>query len=378
MIRQLKEDDIYKIIELENKTLNTSLGVNILNEALKNEMSYFFVFEENENIIGYISTMFDGNIVEILNFCVEPSYQNKGYGTNLLIYIDNYFYQLNAKSMILEVDSDNLKAINLYKKFGFELINIRKKYYKNGHDALVLNHNLITCADIYDLYVLQDVKKESFDSYIKYYDDIQKDKYYNNYFKILNPKKEIIDIIKQKQFRPYLMIFSEYEIDKLLDYKYEKESLIYMHSSIYGLNPLKNNNHIVNKLNEKDSNLLFEFIYNDCLEFGEEFALGNANRFKDNFLNNKLDYFGIYNDNKLVANLFVFKYKDSIFIENVLVKENYRHKGYCSSLFSYIIDYYKKIGIKEVILVADLNDTVKYMYLDMGFTICQKFYTYLK
>lgn len=376
MIRRLKEDDILKIVELENSTLNTSLGYDMLKSSLENEMAYFFVLEENENILGYISTMFDGEIVEILNFCVDKNSQHKGLGTKILSFIDNFFYTLKAKSMILEVRDKNVNAIKIYEKFGFEKIHVRKNYYSNGDDALILEKKILLCGELYDSYISKSAKLEIYGDYYKFSDDIQKDKYYHNYFKIIHPSKDLIQELKSKQFRDYFMIFSDNEIDDLLDYKYEKDTLIYMHSSIYGLKSLKNNSYNIIKLNENHLDMLYDHVYNDCLEFGIEFAKGNALRAKDNLKNDKFDYFSIIENDKIVANLLVYRKDDSIFIEDVIVDEEKRHKGMCSSLFSYIISYYEKDGVKEVSLFADLNDSVKFMYEDMGFEVTGSCFTY--
>lgn len=38
----------------------------------------------------------------------------------------------------LEVKEENLPAINLYKKYGFQTIGTRKKYYDNKFDAYIM------------------------------------------------------------------------------------------------------------------------------------------------------------------------------------------------------------------------------------------------
>lgn len=46
---------------------------------------------------------------------------------------------------ILEVDTTNRAAVELYQKFGFETIHIRKNYYQNTHghtDALIMQKAL--------------------------------------------------------------------------------------------------------------------------------------------------------------------------------------------------------------------------------------------
>lgn len=376
MIRKFNKDDILKIVELEESTLNTSLGALMLKDSLENEMAYFFVDEENEKILAYISTMFDGSCVEILNFCVKKELQHKGLGTKMLSFINNYFYQLKAKNMILEVRNNNISAINIYEKFGFKKIHVRKNYYSNGDDALVLNKELISISDLYDSYISINSKLEKYDDYYKFYDDVQKDKYYNNYFKIINPSKELILDLKKKQFRNYFMIFSEKEIDDILDYKFEKDSLIYMYSSIYSLKSLKNNNYEVIKLNESHKDMLYDHVFEDSKEFGIEYALGNASRAKDNLINDNFDFFSIIIDNKIVSNIKVYKKDDAILLEDVVTLEKYRHKGYISAIFNYILNYYKKLGVKDVSLIADNLDTPKFMYEDMGFIIIGNCYAY--
>lgn len=38
----------------------------------------------------------------------------------------------------LEVNEKNISAINLYKKYGFQIIGTRKKYYDNNFDAYIM------------------------------------------------------------------------------------------------------------------------------------------------------------------------------------------------------------------------------------------------
>ena len=49
----------------------------------------------------------------------------------------------NLKSITLEVNEQNIPAINLYKKFNFEQVGIRKKYYNNSQNAVIMTLKLI-------------------------------------------------------------------------------------------------------------------------------------------------------------------------------------------------------------------------------------------
>ncbi len=138
MIRRYQECDIDAIVDLELKTLNTTLGKDMLKNELDNPFSYIFVYTVENNIVGYISYSFDGDIAEMLNFCVDTNMQGQGIGKELLEYTFNIFKDLSANSSILEVRESNYKAISLYNKFGYKKISVRKAYYSNGENALVL------------------------------------------------------------------------------------------------------------------------------------------------------------------------------------------------------------------------------------------------
>ena len=135
MLRKYELRDVEVIVEIENKTLHNSLGIDFYTRDLENPLANHYVYEFENKVIGFVSSYFDGEIIEILNYCIDPEYQSKGFGTKLM---EEFFKQQNALSAILEVRSSNVKAIGLYQKFDFKTIRIRKQYYSNGEDALFM------------------------------------------------------------------------------------------------------------------------------------------------------------------------------------------------------------------------------------------------
>ena len=134
MIRLMEFNDINDIIKIEEETLNESLGFNMLNDILTNDIMKAYVYVDNK-ILGYISVSFDGNTLEILNFCVDKNNQGKSIGKKLLNYAIINAFKEKCKNVILDVRKDNNRAINLYESFGFKLIHTRKNYYKDSCDA---------------------------------------------------------------------------------------------------------------------------------------------------------------------------------------------------------------------------------------------------
>jgi [ribosomal protein S18]-alanine N-acetyltransferase len=68
---------------------------------------------------------------EIITICTLPKYRKQGVAKALVETLD-------ADKIFLDVDEENLPAVNLYKKLGFDVERIRDKYYENGHNALIM------------------------------------------------------------------------------------------------------------------------------------------------------------------------------------------------------------------------------------------------
>ena len=134
MIRRANVNDAKRIATLDSKMFVDSLGETfILNDLTNNPMAYYFVYEDNGNIVGYINCWVS-DITEILNFCVEKEYQKQGIG-NLLY---NEVLKISNGIISLEVRVSNLNAINFYEKRGFKRVAIRRGYYSNGEDAILM------------------------------------------------------------------------------------------------------------------------------------------------------------------------------------------------------------------------------------------------
>lgn len=139
----MRVEDIQSVTELEISCFGESLGEEMFNRELtSNILAEYYCYLENDIIVAYISSWASGTNSEILNFCVSKDFQNKGIGSELLKYL---LVKQKSDGIIycsLEVRKSNEKAINLYKKFGFKESHVRKAYYKNGEDAILMLLNL--------------------------------------------------------------------------------------------------------------------------------------------------------------------------------------------------------------------------------------------
>ena len=134
MIRRATVEDANKIAKLDNKMFEDSLEYEFIhNDLANNPFAYYFVYEIDDNIIGYINCWVSDN-TEILNFCVDDKYQKQGIGT--LLY--NEVEKIANGIISLEVRVSNINAINFYLNKGFEKAYIRKNYYSNGENAILM------------------------------------------------------------------------------------------------------------------------------------------------------------------------------------------------------------------------------------------------
>ena len=134
MVREASVKDAYYIHLLDSSIFEDSLGLTfITNDLEKNSLAHYFVYEENDEIVGYIGSWVSDNTT-ILNFCVKKEYRGKGIGRLLLEEVLN----IKEGSITLEVRKSNLKAISFYEKNGFQSVLIRPNYYSNGEDAILM------------------------------------------------------------------------------------------------------------------------------------------------------------------------------------------------------------------------------------------------
>jgi len=126
------------IIELDNHNMhyldNTFLSTEIVEKEKKNNpYAKFLVLIENEEVIGYIYYSDIYERAEINQFEIKKEKRNLGNGDLLL----KKMLEIVDKDITLEVRENNIPAIKVYEKNGFEKKAIRKGYYR-GIDGILM------------------------------------------------------------------------------------------------------------------------------------------------------------------------------------------------------------------------------------------------
>ena len=114
----------------------------ILKTEIVNINSRYIVAKYKDEIVGFAGIKLILDEVNLMNIVVKKERRGQKIGNFLLENLIKISKELNAKYITLEVNSNNKIAINLYEKFKFDEIGIRKKYYNNIDDAIIMTKNL--------------------------------------------------------------------------------------------------------------------------------------------------------------------------------------------------------------------------------------------
>lgn len=135
--RRMQLEDLVLVMDWEQKIFKDAWSDDhFKHEILNHEISYPFVMFQDQKFVGYGVVL---NLIEeihINNVAVLPELRGSGLGTLLIQHILDKFP--DHKEAWLEVRASNQVAIHLYEKFNFEPAVLRKSYYQDGENAVMM------------------------------------------------------------------------------------------------------------------------------------------------------------------------------------------------------------------------------------------------
>ncbi len=132
MIRPAERRDLERVLEIERGSFDDPWTGQAF-EAFLGQPAVRFAVADEGAVDGYIIYSLVCGEAEIYNIAVAPESRRRGLGRELLGAALE-----NAGTAFLDVRAGNLPAIALYRGFGFKEIGLRKKYYGNGDDAVLM------------------------------------------------------------------------------------------------------------------------------------------------------------------------------------------------------------------------------------------------
>lgn len=127
-VRQARTTDIKAVTGIESSVYEFPWTEGIFHDCM-NAGYTFLVYENSHELFGYgIMSSVDGEC-HILNLCIQPDYQDVGWGRSLLNNLLDTARKKKSRVVFLEVRVSNKRAFTLYHRLGFNEIATRKNYY---------------------------------------------------------------------------------------------------------------------------------------------------------------------------------------------------------------------------------------------------------
>lgn len=140
---QMSLNDLNEIKDFLISDFDDFWNYNTLQEEISSPFSKYFVAKTLDNIIvGFIGIKIILDEADLMNIVTRKNMRNLGVASFMLDCIISYCKKNKIKSVILEVNVQNTIAINLYKKYNFKETGLRKKYYNNTYDAILMSLTL--------------------------------------------------------------------------------------------------------------------------------------------------------------------------------------------------------------------------------------------
>lgn len=137
--------DIDGVMEIEYASFAIPWSREAFEEELTNNKHAIYIVAKQDNkVIGYggmWKVLEEGHIT---NIAVHPDFRRMRVGYAIVEALTQIAKNKGIDSMTLEVRENNIAAQGLYRKFGFEVVGRRKKYYAdNNEDALIMTMVMI-------------------------------------------------------------------------------------------------------------------------------------------------------------------------------------------------------------------------------------------
>ena len=111
-------------------------------QQVANGSRHYVVGGLDRDLVGYAGLWFvpdpDGDQAHVTNIVVAPSARRRRVGTRLMLHLASRAIDRGCVSWTLEVRASNHAAHEMYRAFGFAPAGVRKRYYDNTEDAIVM------------------------------------------------------------------------------------------------------------------------------------------------------------------------------------------------------------------------------------------------
>ena len=144
----MTREDLPEVSEIEAHSFRAPWPDQIFVEELDREWAYLDVVRERDEggrsrVVGFCNFWLVRDEIHLLNVAVHPDRRRHGFARRLMDHLMAFATAHECRFVTLEVRRSNAAAIGLYRRYGFEPVGLRPKYYaEDGEDAIVMTLEL--------------------------------------------------------------------------------------------------------------------------------------------------------------------------------------------------------------------------------------------
>ncbi len=150
----MRRRDLKAIMPIEDAAYPTSWSRRVFEgelEQVRGGSRYYVVAQDGRRLTGYaglwLLTDPDGDQAHVTNIVVDERRRREGIATGLMLHLAHEARRRGCVAWTLEVRASSTGAHELYRRFGFAPAGVRRRYYDNTEDAIVMwCHDLATEA----------------------------------------------------------------------------------------------------------------------------------------------------------------------------------------------------------------------------------------
>lgn len=136
VVKKLTHEYVDDVLLIEKELLGTGSKEDIEKTIFSDVLDYYLLFL-NEEVIGFFEVSNVAGESELFDIAIKKEFQGRGYSKILMEQLLKVCKEKNSRTIFLEVNKINLRAIKLYEKFEFKEYAIRKNYY-GENDAVLM------------------------------------------------------------------------------------------------------------------------------------------------------------------------------------------------------------------------------------------------
>ncbi len=139
---RLDKGEVDNLIELYADNFSDGWNKAQLQSAFDTGRFIALGVKESGELVGALTISLGLDDADLEGIVVKKNYLNRGVATFLMEQMIKVVKESGINKILLEVRKGNTPAISLYQKFNFKAIHVRKGYYADGEDAVIMQGDL--------------------------------------------------------------------------------------------------------------------------------------------------------------------------------------------------------------------------------------------